>query len=669
MILYYIILYYIMLYYGKRQRQASRKRQRVDWQTFRTHAGEMLGSACCTQISQLETKLIESADASRLATRYQARAWDTAELQSLRVQRQWATGSMRAELSKLIWRKTRQRLRMLRTEQARRRLEEFKRLKDLDRIHMHPIKRKCAQQPDLDKCAAFLQEVYASDLRGEPQTAILPASLANLPRIRIEEVRSAVDHMAMNKSGDAHGVCLEMFAYAGETCLGQLTDLYNKVVDQAVVPESWRESHFTLLTKPGDVTDPGNWRPIALLSISYKIFARILYTRLRPTLDREQSDDQFGFRPSRSAVQALIVLENLVAKGIEWNIPVWIISIDLKKAFDRIEQAKLFRSMLAQGVENEYVSLLSLLYQEQTGILSDSKSFPVRRGVRQGDVLSPLLFNAALEQAMRQWKGLLASHGFALVPDRQAERLTNIRYADDLLLMGKSLEEVVEMMELLVQVLEEFGLSINVKKTMVMCTVDAPTCKTFVDTNVGFLELLTANGLHKYLGRAFCGDLRRRNERAVEHRVSCGWAKFRNLQQTLSNKNISIKLRLRLFEAVVTPTVLYSLESVALTDVLTRKLDTTQRCMLRKILGWISYDGETFEESGRRMKKRLESALAATPLEDWSSQIQHRKDNLKSSMADAPRWVRLSFDWCPSTCAGMNGGMPARNVGRPPTRW
>ena len=78
-----------------------------------------------------------------------------------------------------------------------------------------------------------------------------------------------------------------------------------------------------------------------------------------------------------------------------------------------------------------------------------------------------MLFNVALEQAERRWKQRLTTHGFALVPDEHAEPITNIRYADDILLMAKSLQESVAMIDLLVDVLLEFGLELNVKKTVI----------------------------------------------------------------------------------------------------------------------------------------------------------------------------------------------------------
>ena len=86
------------------------------------------------------------------------------------------------------------------------------------------------------------------------------------------------------------------------------------------------------------------------------------------------------------------------------------------------------------------------------------RKFPIQRGAKQDDVLSPALFNAGLELALARWKCNLSQHGLHV---GGTERLTNIRYADDILLFAKSLEELVFMMESLVHELAHIGPGTN----------------------------------------------------------------------------------------------------------------------------------------------------------------------------------------------------------------
>lgn len=79
-------------------------------------------------------------------------------------------------------------------------------------------------------------------------------------------------------------------------------------------------------------------------------------------------------------------------------------SVHLRKVFGRVEQDALFSALREQGVAEGYVWLLRTLYHHQTGHLRDGSSFRIARGVRQSDVLSPVLYNAALENALREWK-------------------------------------------------------------------------------------------------------------------------------------------------------------------------------------------------------------------------------------------------------------------------
>ena len=91
--------------------------------------------------------------------------------------------------------------------------------------------------------------------------------------------------------------------------------------------------------------------------------------------------------------------------------------------------------------------------------------------------------------------------------------------------------------------------------------------------------------------------------------------KFRGLQHLFLDKHISTALRFKLFDAVVTSTAVYSLDTSSLTVSLCSQLDIVQSTMLRRMVGWMCYGGDSWEERGRRMKRRLEVALTRFPLE------------------------------------------------------
>ena len=127
------------------------------------------------------------------------------------------------------------------------------------------------------------------------------------------------------------------------------------------------------------------------------------------------------------------------------------------------------------------------------------------------------------------------------------------------------------------------------------------------------------------------------------------------------NRNIAVSLRFRLFDAVVSPCALYSLSTTPLTVQQLGKLDVVQRTMLRRVVGWVRVDGESWEITGSRMKRRLEAALTQHPIKDWSSKRNEHRDVLKHKVISGSLSVlcSLSFRWRPTV----------RRRGRPHQRW
>eukprot|EP00435_Cladocopium_sp_Y103_P027156 s884_g6.t1 len=247
------------------------------------------------------------------------------------------------------------------------------------------------------------------------------------------------------------------------------------------------------------------------------------------------------------------------------------------------------------------------------GCISGGQVFNIERGVRQGDVISPLLFNAGLEYAVRKWKRTFGNHGLQI---GAVERLTNIRYADDIMIYAKSMEEFVNMLELLLPERASVGIELNALKTKILTNENLKK-PCFAEVAGEIIEILYGENQHKYLGKMLTGDMTLRTNVEFEHRLHAAWANFQKYKQIILNKHVSLKLRLNFFDHVVSPTAMFGIATLPLTKVQIQKLDVVQRRMLRSIVGWGRMTDESWQDTMRRMNSRLDFAVTLHPVRKW----------------------------------------------------
>jgi len=141
--------------------------------------------------------------------------------------------------------------------------------------------------------------------------------------------------------------------------------------------------------------------------------------------------------------------------------------VDFKKAFDSISHDKLWVTMMDMGYPLHLIDLLAKLCRKKlakvkvAGTLSEW--FRVKKGVQQGCVLSPYLFNILAEMVMRQ-----TLDGFQGGLQIGGRMITNLRYADVMILLATSDAELQELVDRLDHVSRKYSLIINVDKTKVM---------------------------------------------------------------------------------------------------------------------------------------------------------------------------------------------------------
>ena len=116
------------------------------------------------------------------------------------------------------------------------------------------------------------------------------------------------------------------------------------------------------------------------------------------------------------------------------------------------------------------------------------------------------------------------------------------------------------------------------------------------------------------MGRHLSGDLEERADVEAKHRIQQAWFKFHQHQRVITNQQISIKFRMKLFDAAISPSLLFGMATIPLYENLATKIDIVQRKMMRRIVGWTRVPGEEWELTMRRMGEKVSRALLQWPV-------------------------------------------------------
>uniref|UniRef100_A0A7I5E504 Reverse transcriptase domain-containing protein n=1 Tax=Haemonchus contortus TaxID=6289 RepID=A0A7I5E504_HAECO len=424
-----------------------------------------------------------------------------------------------------------------------------------------------------------------------------------------------------------------------------LARLFTRYLSECKVPTSWKTSKTVLLYKKGDPDDIGNYRPICLLSVIYKLFTRVILNRIGRILDEGQPCEQAGFRKGCSTIDHIHTLTRLIEVSREYKMPLCLTFIDLKKAFDTVETEAVIEALSNQGVPTQYIRMLRELYDNFTTRISPFYKeviINVKRGVRQGDTISPKLFSAALENIMRhlEWEDL----GVKV----DGRYLHHLRFADDIVLITPNIEQAERMLAEFDNACGKIGLRLNLTKAMFMkngLVPDAP----FTLNGKNISECFS----YVYLGR----EVNMMNGLAPElcRRKRAAWGAFKNIEGVVK-KTKNIRLRAHLFDTAVLPALTYASETWTLRKQDEHAVSVAQRALERTMLGISLYTQvqKGIRSSELRQRTKIRDAVdhAKKSKIRWAGNVMRYNDD---------RWTRAVTDWIPRDIK--------RTPGRPPTRW
>ena len=275
---------------------------------------------------------------------------------------------------------------------------------------------------------------------------------------------------------------------------------------------------------------------------------KILQARLQQYVNRELPDVQAGFRKGRGTRDQIANIRWIIKKAREFPKNIYFCFIDYAKAFDCMDHNKLWKILKEVGIPDHLTCLLRNLYagQEATARTGHGTTdwFQIGKGVCQGCILSPCLFNLYEEYIMRNARLDEAQVGIKVA----GRNINNFRYADDTTLMAEIEEKLKSLLMKVKEESEKVGLKLNVQKTKIMASgpitsweIDGETVETVAD----FI----------FLGSKITAGCDCSHE--IKRCLLLGRKGMINLDNILKSRDITLPTKVRLVKAVVFPVVLW----------------------------------------------------------------------------------------------------------------
>jgi hypothetical protein len=307
---------------------------------------------------------------------------------------------------------------------------------------------------------------------------------------------------------------------------------------------------------------------------------RIILNRLKSRAEEVLAEEQAGFRAGRSTVEQIFNCRVIIEKHLQHQRDLFHNFIDFKKAFDRVWHDGLWTVLRGFNFEEGLVRVIQALYEHSSSaVLLNNRIgnyFRTTVGVRQGCLLSPVLFNVYLERIMQK-----TLHEHNTTVSIGGRPICNLRFADDIDLMGGSNFELQELTDRLVESASAYGMEVSMEKSKVMVN-----SRNDIGTNITINgEVLEEVSAFKYLGATLSKGGTCTAE--IRIRIATATSAMARLSRVWRS-NISFPTKYRLFRSLVLSILLYGCETWTLTDRMEKRVQAFEMKSMRKLLR-ISY--------------------------------------------------------------------------------
>jgi len=400
--------------------------------------------------------------------------------------------------------------------------------------------------------------------------------------VLLDSVEDCIKMLKPNKAAGIDGLSAEHIINSHPCIIVHLKLLFTMMLSHSFVPDAFGRGIVIPIVKDrcGDVSSVDNYRPITLSPVISKVFESLLLMKFSDYMGTD--DLQFGFKKGLGCSNAIFALRQVVEYFNNRGSNVYIASLDASKAFDRVNHFKLFAILIKAGLPSNFVSIIVNWYSKLFVIVRwngyNSAPLSVLSGVRQGGILSPILFNVyvncIIRTLRREGRGCHIHNVF----------LGCIMYADDLLLLSASVLDLQKMLDSCGSVGGDLGIKFNCKKS---------ACMLIGPDKLGRIEPMIISGSQvqwvdkiKYLGITLSSAKRLTVDYKEIRR------KFFVCVNTIFSKckYTSDIVKLELLESQCLPILLYSIECLNLNDVQLREINSWWNSVYRKIFGYNKWE-------------------------------------------------------------------------------
>lgn len=308
------------------------------------------------------------------------------------------------------------------------------------------------------------------------QEAPIGASSTTDCIINTNDVKTAIARLKAHKNDGSSEFSSDHIVNAGNDLCVHVACLFTAIAVHGVVPDSFRLSTIVPIPKGRNVntSDSANFRGIAISSIYGKIFDNIILDRYHHKL--MSCDLQFGFKAKCSTNMCSMVLKETIAYYVQNQNPVFCTFLDATKAFDRLHYCKLFKLLVKRELPACIIRVLVNLYTQNSVRVAwggaVSEYFAAVNGVKQGAVLSPVLFCVYIDDLLLE----LSKAGTGCYIG--SNFVGALAYADDIVLVAPTATALRKLLAICEDYAQEYCISFNAVKTK--CLVVIPKSRRFL---------------------------------------------------------------------------------------------------------------------------------------------------------------------------------------------